>query len=112
VCDRACCACSHCVAAKGQHLAFVSTTVETDRPEQELAPGLALLGPIQEKFVVVSDVHKPLGDGSADACYISRGYDASSHFESTIDDVLAMYERITGEALDVSSPMVEGLQET
>lgn len=106
------CARSHSVAAKGQHLAFVSTTVETDTPERELAPGLALLGPVTEKFVVVSDVHKPLADGSADACYISSGYDASTHFESTIDDVLAMYERITGESLDVSSPMVEGLQES
>jgi Rab GDP dissociation inhibitor len=104
--------CSHCVAAKGKHLAFVSTTVETDRPEQELAPGLALLGPVQEKFVVVSDVHKPLEDGSKDACYISTGYDASSHFESTIDDVLAVYTRITGEVLDVSSPIVDGLQES
>lgn len=30
---------------------MVSTVVETDDPEAELAPGLALLGPIFEKSV-------------------------------------------------------------
>lgn len=28
--------------------------------------------------------------------FISKGYDPSSHFETTVDDVLDMYERITG----------------
>ena len=34
-----CCSFEHNVAAKGKWLAFVSTTVETQRPEQELLPG-------------------------------------------------------------------------
>jgi Rab GDP dissociation inhibitor len=38
--------------------------VETANPEAELAPGLALLGHVDEKFVTISDVHVPLGDGS------------------------------------------------
>jgi hypothetical protein len=29
-------------------------------------------------------------------CFISRGYDATSHFETEINDVLDMYQRITG----------------
>ena len=31
-----------------------------------------------------------------DGCYISKGYDATSHFETEINDVLDMYRRITG----------------
>ena len=31
-----------------------------------------------------------------DKCFISRGYDATSHFETEIEDVLDMYMRITG----------------
>lgn len=31
-----------------------------------------------------------------DQCYISKGYDATSHFETEINDVLSMYQRITG----------------
>ncbi|KHJ46467.1 Hsp90 protein [Trichuris suis] len=36
------------VAAKGWYVAIVSTTVETDKPEAELLPGLQLLGPIYQ----------------------------------------------------------------
>lgn len=58
-----CCSYAHNVAANNKWLAFVSTTVETSTPELELAPGLALLGPIDEKFVEVVDIHAPLADG-------------------------------------------------
>lgn len=94
------------------YIAFVSTTVETGTPEAELEAGIKLLGPIQEKFVTVTDVHEPLADGKADNVFISTGYDATSHFESTIDDVLSMYTRITGDKLDVTGPLVEGLGES
>lgn len=40
---------THQVAAKGWFVAMVSTTVETDNPEAEIAPGLNLLGPIKQK---------------------------------------------------------------
>jgi Rab GDP dissociation inhibitor len=59
-----CCSYAHNVAANNKWVAFVSTNVETSNPEAELAPGLALLGPIDEKFVSVVDVHEPLDDGS------------------------------------------------
>ena len=40
---------THNVCAKDVYVAIVSTIVETDRPEQEIAPGLQLLGPIYDK---------------------------------------------------------------
>ena len=43
---------THNVCAKDIYIAIVSTIVETDRPEQEIAPGLQLLGPIYDKYVV------------------------------------------------------------
>ena len=43
---------THNVCAKDIYVAIVSTIVETDRPEQEIAPGLALLGAIHDKSVV------------------------------------------------------------
>lgn len=104
--------CSHNVASKGKYIAFVSTTVETSTPEMELSPGLAILGPVLEKFVSVADVHRPKEDGTTDQCYISTGFDATSHFETTIDDVLALYTRITGETLDVTSPIVGDLEQS
>ena len=98
-----CCGAAHCVSPRGKWLAFVSTTVETASPEAELAPGLALLGAIESQAVWVSDVHAPLDDGSVSRAFCSRGYDPTSHFESTIDDVLAMYRRITGRDLDLDA---------
>ncbi len=59
-----CCSYAHNVAANNKWLAFVSTTVETANPEAELAPGLALLGPVDEKFVEITEVHEPTGDGT------------------------------------------------
>ncbi len=49
-----------------------------------LRAGLALLGQIDEKFVEVVDVLEPLDSGAADRAFISRGYDATSHFETTV----------------------------
>jgi Rab GDP dissociation inhibitor len=43
---------THNVCAKDVYIAIVSTIVETDRPEQEILPGLQLLGPIYDKFVI------------------------------------------------------------
>ena len=45
-----CCVSStHMVTAKGYFMALVATAVETNNPEEELAPGLKLLGAIEEK---------------------------------------------------------------
>ncbi len=40
---------THNVCAKDVYVAIVSTIVETDKPELEIAPGLKLLGPIHDK---------------------------------------------------------------
>ncbi|KIY95981.1 Rab GDP dissociation inhibitor alpha [Monoraphidium neglectum] len=98
-----CCSYAHNVAANNKWIAFVSTTVETSNPEAELAPGLALLGHIDEKFVSVSDVHVPLEDGSKDKAFISSGYDPTTHFETTVEDVLDIYRRVTGEVPDLDT---------
>ena len=63
---------------------------------------MELLGRIDEKFIHVSDVLVPVEDGKKDGCFISKGYDATTHFETTVRDVLEMYTRITGKELDLS----------
>ncbi|PVD24833.1 hypothetical protein C0Q70_15319 [Pomacea canaliculata] len=93
---------THQVCPKGFYLAIVSTTVETSSPEQELKPGLDLLGPILEKFVSVSDLYEPDDDGKESRVFITKSYDATTHFETTCIDVLQTYRRITGENFDPS----------
>jgi len=81
---------------------MVSTTVETSNPEQEIQPGLALLGPIKQKFVTVSDYYEPLESGAESQIFISTSYDATTHFETTCLDVLDIFKRGTGEEFDFS----------
>ena len=93
---------THQVASNGWFLAIVSTTVETDNPQAEIKAGLDLLGPIEQKFVTVSDLFEPVDDGKASQVFVTKSYDATTHFESTCEDILDVYERIIGERFDFS----------
>lgn len=93
---------THQVSAKGWFVAMVSTTVETANPEAEIQHGLNLLGPIKQKFIHISDVFEPTVDGTDSQVFISKTYDATSHFETTCLDVLDIFKRGTGEEFDFS----------
>jgi len=95
---------AHNVAAEGKWIAIVSTEVDhPDQPaESELALGLSLLGEIEEKFVTVDDSFAPTGDGAADGVFISTSYDATTHFETTFEDIASLYKRATGTELDLT----------
>ena len=93
---------AHMVASNGKYIAIVSTEAETSNPVGEVAPGIALLGNVLERFDNISDIRVPVAPGTADSCYMSKSYDATSHFETVADDVLSMYERITGSELDMT----------
>ncbi|TGZ55250.1 hypothetical protein CRM22_010435 [Opisthorchis felineus] len=98
-----CCVSStHNVCPKNFYIALVATTVETSMPEQELQPGLRLLDPIEQIFYSVDDLFERVDDGSTSRVFISNSYDASTHFESTCEDVLALYQKITGHPFDFS----------
>ncbi|KAI7898197.1 GDP dissociation inhibitor [Cokeromyces recurvatus] len=90
---------THSVCPKDMYLAIVSTIVETENPEEEIKAGLDLLGDIYKKFVYVSDIQEPLEDGENDNVFISKSYDATSHFETVCDDVKSIYKRMTGNEL-------------
>ncbi|KAM7261656.1 hypothetical protein ACFE04_020733 [Oxalis oulophora] len=97
-----CCSYSHNVAPKGKYIAFVTAESETDNPEQELKAGVDLLGPVEEIFFDSYDRYEPTNESVDDNCFISTSYDATTHFETTVADVTAMYSRITGKPLDLS----------
>lgn len=53
-------------------------------------------------FVQVSDVHEPTNDFAAENLHVTSSYDATSHFETSDQEVLAIYERIVGEKFDLN----------
>ncbi|KAL0236078.1 hypothetical protein GEMRC1_002660 [Eukaryota sp. GEM-RC1] len=91
---------AHHVCPKGKFLAFVSTTVETENPEAELQPGIDLLGDIEEKFWFVSDIFEPTAEAqeSTSGVYVSKSYDATAHFETSVADISSLFERLTGKS--------------
>lgn len=84
------------VCPKGWYIALVSTSVETDKPEDELKPGLDILGPVKYKAVGIHDCYEPCIEGTVDGLYCSASYDPTTHFETTIAEVLKLYEQIMG----------------
>lgn len=119
---------AHNVCPKGYYIAIVSTIAESDvNHHLELEPGFERLGAIEEKFMGPPiPIYEPLESGEKDNIFISKSYDATSHFETTTgklthkddgvlcrqwltpipDDVRDIYRRATGEEL-----VVEGLRE-
>ncbi|KAL2815691.1 GDP dissociation inhibitor [Aspergillus granulosus] len=99
---------AHNVCPKGYYIAIVSTIAETEANHHlELEPGFERLGEIEEKFFPPPiPLYEPLEDGRKDNIFISKSYDATSHFETTTDDVRDIYRRAVGEEL-----VVEGLRE-
>ncbi|XP_028307094.1 rab GDP dissociation inhibitor beta [Gouania willdenowi] len=91
---------AHNVAAQGKYIAIASTTVETDNPEKEIKPALDLLEPIDQKFVSISDLLVPTDSGTDSQIFLSRSYDATTHFETTCDDIKNIYQRMTGTEFD------------
>ncbi|KAI6332024.1 Rab GDP dissociation inhibitor alpha [Pyricularia oryzae] len=104
----ACVSSAHSVCPKGYYIAIVSTIAETSANHHlELQPGLERLGKIEEQFMGPPiPLYAPIEDGTSSGIFISKSYDATSHFETTTDDVKDIYRRATGEELKV-----EGLRD-
>ncbi|KAL9128556.1 MAG: hypothetical protein Q9217_002789 [Psora testacea] len=99
---------AHNVCPKGYYIAIVSTITESSANHHlELQPGFDRLGRIEEKFMGAPiPLYEPLESGLNDQIFISKSYDATSHFETTTDDIKDIYRRAAGELL-----VVEGLRE-
>ncbi|KAK0233049.1 GDP dissociation inhibitor [Armillaria fumosa] len=98
---------THNVCAKDVFVAIVSTIVETDKPELEIAPGLKLLGLIHDKFVDITPLYTPTSSGQSDNIFITRSYDATSHFETVVEDVQDVWKRVVGSDLVLKKREVE-----
>lgn len=96
-----CVSSAHNVCPSGFYVAMVSTIMESDDPDKDLAFALQLLGTIRQKFVYLSPMYEPLESGQESGVFISASYDATSHFETVTDDVKSLYQRYTGHPLVV-----------
>ena len=111
---------AHNVCPKGYYIAIVSTIAETDANHHlEIQPGLERLGKIEEKFMGPPiPIYEPLESGASDNIFISKSYDASSHFETTTGQYTRVhqlfrlantfYRRRQGHLLQSRGPRAQG----
>ena len=92
------------VCPKGWYIAIASTTVETSNPKSELEPALKLLGQVDYISLKVHDYIEPVIPGTEDGMFCSASYDPTTHFESTIEEVLNLYEQIMGQPIQFETP--------
>merc|ERR1711924_83753 len=103
------------VAPQGRFIGIVSTKVETGDPEKELHPGMDLLGGrdgnILCRFTNIAPYMVPKPGTGEDGIFLTESYDATSHFETAVLDVLNVYKAATGEALDLDNMKLQEPEE-
>jgi Rab GDP dissociation inhibitor len=82
---------AHNVCPKGYYIAIVSTIAESDSNHHlELKAGLDRLGKIEEQFLGQPiPLYEPLESGVNDNIFLSKSYDATSHFETTTGELIS-----------------------
>ncbi|MES1915104.1 MAG: hypothetical protein MHM6MM_007098, partial [Cercozoa sp. M6MM] len=78
---------SHEVCPRGRFLAMISAKVETANPKQELSVAARLLPPAIKDFFWVCEQLEPTNVDVEDNVFITKSYDASSHFQSATEEV-------------------------
>jgi len=59
------------------------------------------------RFVDITPLYTPTSSGEADNIFITRSYDATSHFETVVEDVQDVWKRVTGKDLVLKKREVE-----
>lgn len=59
------------------------------------------------RFVSVTPLYTPTSSGVDDNIFITRSYDATSHFETVVEDVQDVWKRIVGKDLVLKKREVE-----
>ena len=121
---------AHNVSAQNKWLAFISTTAETANHEAELQPAFNLIGPIEEKFIYAQEVYHPKDSAQPTdnvstfhayartsptqkyyfQIFVTKSYDATTHFETTCENIISVYKQVTGKDFDFSACKVKRLE--
>ena len=63
---------------------------------------MEVIGPVLEQFDKISDIYHPIDTSFKGNVYITSSFDPQSHFENDTDNVIEIYEKITGAKLDLN----------
>jgi Rab GDP dissociation inhibitor len=57
--------------------------------------------------VTVTPLYTPTSSGKTDNIFVTRSYDATSHFETVVEDVQDVWKRMLGKDLELKKREVE-----
>jgi Rab GDP dissociation inhibitor len=63
--------------------------------------------PTDARFVSITPLYAPTSSGVDDNIFITKSYDATSHFETVVEDVFDVWQRVKGEPLVLKKREVE-----
>jgi len=66
---------------------------------------------VRSRFVSITSLYTPTTSGRDDNIFITRSYDATSHFETVVHDVQDVYKRVTGHDLVLKKRELEPEQQ-
>ena len=61
----------------------------------------------RHRFVSITPIYAPASSGTRDNVYITRSYDATSHFETVTDDVKDVWRRCMKQELELKTRETE-----
>lgn len=93
---------THGVCKKGYYIVIISTTKEKESVEEDMSVAFELVGKILHRFDIEEVMYE--AKDYSDNIFITSSLDATSHFESSAEDVCKVYEAMTGKQLDLTLP--------
>lgn len=62
---------------------------------------------LSPRFISITPLYSPTSSGVDENIFITKSYDATSHFETVVEDVSDVWQRIKGEPLVLKKREVE-----
>jgi Rab GDP dissociation inhibitor len=105
------------VCPNGRYLAVISTTFDgahidisdskaaqaACQRELKTATSLFAPGSVVERFDWVTEQRGPAGDTSAQGVFMTQSFDATTHFQSVMDEIFAVYKSVSGKDFDLNA---------
>jgi len=63
--------------------------------------------PLTTRFISITPLYAPTSPGTDENIFITKSYDATSHFETVVEDVFDVWQRVKGEPLVLKKREVE-----
>lgn len=92
---------THGVCKKGFYIVIISTTKEAKTFDEDMAVALEIVGKPLFRFDSEEVMYEDAGNKN-DGIFVTQSLDATSHFESSAEDVCRLYQKITGKEVDLT----------